>query len=280
MNDIDGNSEYKHCKVFVGGLSIFTTDDGFRNFFSEFGTIVDSIIIRETKTNKSKGFGFVTFDNSESVDKVLDARPMKIDEREVDVKRAIPKEDNNPSAHIKTNKIFMGGLASDMTKEEVKDYFEKHYGAIKEVEMVTDRESMKFRGFAFITFESADDTDKAVITSVHDIRGTGKNSRVRKAEDRNSASWRAAFKGNEMTKGFFRGDYSGPQGYYDYSQAYGGNEDYNYKSYTNPGGYEYPNYGSSNSHSDYHQHSGSTSSSHKHSSSHSRSGDRNRYKPY
>merc|ERR1719427_2011322 len=49
------------CKVFVGGLDRDkTTENDLREYFSTYGTIVDSVVIRDKNTQASKGFGFVT----------------------------------------------------------------------------------------------------------------------------------------------------------------------------------------------------------------------------
>ncbi|KAL5524043.1 hypothetical protein ACEPAG_8216 [Sanghuangporus baumii] len=52
-------------KVYVGNLSWNTTDDTLRKAFSDYGQVVDSIVMRDRDTGRSRGFGFVTF-SSES----------------------------------------------------------------------------------------------------------------------------------------------------------------------------------------------------------------------
>ncbi|MBF0442437.1 MAG: RNA-binding protein [Oligoflexales bacterium] len=49
-------------KLFVGGLSWDTDDDGLKNAFDKFGVISEAKVIRDRMTGKSRGFGFVTFD--------------------------------------------------------------------------------------------------------------------------------------------------------------------------------------------------------------------------
>jgi len=48
-------------KIYVGNLSWSTTDDSLRDFFSNHGEIVESIVMRDRETGRSRGFGFVTF---------------------------------------------------------------------------------------------------------------------------------------------------------------------------------------------------------------------------
>ena len=74
-------------KLFVGGLAWATTDDGLREAFSSFGNIVEAKVIVDRQSGRSRGFGFVTFDNEESAaaakeamhEQTLDGRQIRID---------------------------------------------------------------------------------------------------------------------------------------------------------------------------------------------------------
>jgi len=47
-------------KIFVGGLAWQTNEDSLRHRFSEFGSVVEVVVIKDRETGRSKGFGFVT----------------------------------------------------------------------------------------------------------------------------------------------------------------------------------------------------------------------------
>jgi cold-inducible RNA-binding protein len=74
-------------KLFVGSLSWDTNDDGLRSAFSPHGEISEATVISDRDTGRSRGFGFVTFDDDESADKAvaalngteLDGRTIKVD---------------------------------------------------------------------------------------------------------------------------------------------------------------------------------------------------------
>lgn len=51
-------------KLFVGGLSWNTTSDNLRDAFAEHGDITEATVITDRDTGRSRGFGFVTFSNS------------------------------------------------------------------------------------------------------------------------------------------------------------------------------------------------------------------------
>ena len=77
-------------KLFVGGLSWGTTDDGLNGAFSQFGEIVEAKVITDRETGRSRGFGFVTYANDEGATKAiaemdgteLDGRTIKVNEAE------------------------------------------------------------------------------------------------------------------------------------------------------------------------------------------------------
>ena len=77
-------------KLFVGGLSWNTTDQGLRESFQSYGDILDAKVITDRETGRSRGFGFVTFADgnaaetamSEMDGKQLDGRSIKVSEAE------------------------------------------------------------------------------------------------------------------------------------------------------------------------------------------------------
>ena len=52
-------------KLYVGGLSWGTKDDGLREAFEKFGEVVEAKVIKDRETSRSRGFGFVTFANEQ-----------------------------------------------------------------------------------------------------------------------------------------------------------------------------------------------------------------------
>ncbi|RBR27119.1 uncharacterized protein FIESC28_00063 [Fusarium coffeatum] len=61
------------CKLFVGGLAWASTSDSLRQLFSEFGEVLDSIVMSDRETGRSRGFGFVTFSNQDEAEAAINA---------------------------------------------------------------------------------------------------------------------------------------------------------------------------------------------------------------
>lgn len=80
------------CKIFVGGLSRDTQKDEFEDYFSQYGRVIDAVIMVDRETQHSRGFGFVTYETENSVENVLSQPVHIITDKTVECKRAIPKD--------------------------------------------------------------------------------------------------------------------------------------------------------------------------------------------
>jgi cold-inducible RNA-binding protein len=75
-------------KLFVGGLSWDTSDDSLRAAMERFGDLQEVKVITDRDTGRSRGFGFVTFDDDSAADRAisemdgteLDGRSIKVNE--------------------------------------------------------------------------------------------------------------------------------------------------------------------------------------------------------
>ncbi|KAG8365349.1 hypothetical protein BUALT_Bualt18G0095500 [Buddleja alternifolia] len=83
-------------KIFVGGLASTVTETDFKRYFEQFGTITDVVVMYDHNTQRPRGFGFITYDSEEAVDKVLFKTFHELNGKMVEVKRAVPKELSSP----------------------------------------------------------------------------------------------------------------------------------------------------------------------------------------
>ncbi|KAJ8783220.1 hypothetical protein J1605_009828 [Eschrichtius robustus] len=158
-------------KLFIGGLSFETTEESLRNYYEQWGKLTDCVVMRDPASKRSRGFGFVTFSSMAEVDAAMAARPHSIDGRVVEPKRAVAREESGkPGAHVTVKKLFVGGIKEDTEEHHLRDYFEE-YGKIDTIEIITDRQSGKKRGFGFVTFDDHDPVDKIVLQKYHTING-------------------------------------------------------------------------------------------------------------
>ncbi|XP_058108999.1 small RNA-binding protein 11, chloroplastic-like [Magnolia sinica] len=58
-------------KLFVGGLSFYTTDKALSEAFSQFGEVIEAKIVMDRVSDRSKGFGFITFASEDEAQRAL-----------------------------------------------------------------------------------------------------------------------------------------------------------------------------------------------------------------
>lgn len=78
-------------KIFVGGIDPLVNERDFNDFFSKFGRIIDAQLMVDKDTGRSRGFGFITFDSPEAVDRVCVNKYLTLKGKAMEVKRAEPR---------------------------------------------------------------------------------------------------------------------------------------------------------------------------------------------
>lgn len=150
-------------KVFIGGLGVDTTTWRLRSYMRQFGRIVDVAVLQNKLTGKSRCFGFCSFADAAAVEKCM-SQKHKIDGVPVDVRRALPRTDASLQHYpddFQNSKIFVGRLPMDTTEAQLADLFEQ-YGKVKSVVIMYDKVTNKQRGFAFVTFETPEEAERAL----------------------------------------------------------------------------------------------------------------------
>ncbi|KAI5286906.1 hypothetical protein KEM54_006411 [Ascosphaera aggregata] len=87
---IPRDEQERTSKIFVGGVSQDATEQDFKQFFMQFGRVVDATLMIDKDTGRPRGFGFVTFDSEVAVEATL-AGPLEILGKPIEVKKAQPR---------------------------------------------------------------------------------------------------------------------------------------------------------------------------------------------
>ncbi|XP_015193804.1 heterogeneous nuclear ribonucleoprotein D0 isoform X4 [Lepisosteus oculatus] len=79
-------------KIFVGGLSPDTPEEKIREYFGGFGEVESIELPMENKTNKRRGFCFITFKEEEPVKKIMEKKYHNVGLSKCEIKVAMSKE--------------------------------------------------------------------------------------------------------------------------------------------------------------------------------------------
>lgn len=94
--------QHDERKLFVGGLPTHVTEAEFLQFFEQFGEVIDSVVMIDRVTKRSRGFGFVTFAKEEVAHSLLNSIPGKtgminIQGKSCEIKASEPKSMTSPT---------------------------------------------------------------------------------------------------------------------------------------------------------------------------------------
>lgn len=205
MPRIDRQDE-KDRKLFVGGLDYDTSDESLRDYFEQFGELIDFVVMKFPDTKRSRGFGFITFRDPSMLEDAFAAQPHNIDGKTVELKRATPRADNGGGGgggggsggsrggryegeavdmeSKSMRKLFIGGINYATTEEEMRSHFEQ-FGDLVDCVIMKFPDSGRSRGFGFVTYAKASQLDDCQANRPHVI--TNKTLETKRATPRSDA---------------------------------------------------------------------------------------------
>ena len=97
-------------KLFIGSLAWATDDDGLREFFSQFGTVSSASVVKERDSGRSRGFGFVEYEDDTEADRaVKEGDGKELDGRNITVSEARSKDDGDRGSRGGNGGGYRGG---------------------------------------------------------------------------------------------------------------------------------------------------------------------------
>jgi RNA-binding protein Musashi len=125
-------TEHDCRKLFVGGLPTDVTDHAFLDYFTQFGQVIDSVVMVDRVTKRSRGFGFVTFANENDAAKLLTAIPGKtgyvmINGKQCEVKASTPKMEDASPKHSHHGSVGMWKSHHNNHRHVNRGYNQRHH---------------------------------------------------------------------------------------------------------------------------------------------------------
>ncbi|XP_055371424.1 RNA-binding protein 39 isoform X2 [Condylostylus longicornis] len=138
-------------------------------FFSSVGKVRDVRLITCNKTRRFKGIAYIEFKDPESVALALGLSGQKLLGIPISVQHTQAEKNRiansvptfTPKNHTGPMRLFVGSLHFNITEDMLRGIFEP-FGKIDNIQLVTDSETLKSKGYGFITYRNADDAKKAL----------------------------------------------------------------------------------------------------------------------
>jgi len=155
-------------KLYVGNVPYVVDNATLADAFSDYGKVLDAVIITDRETGRSKGFGFVTYEEADEAAKAVETlngaewggRILRVN--------AAREGGSGPSGERRSNRRFsykyqmwVGNLPFTMAEEELHELF-ADCGEVLDARVITEYDTGRSRGFGFVSMSSEDEMANAI----------------------------------------------------------------------------------------------------------------------
>ncbi|KAK8450489.1 hypothetical protein SEVIR_6G035300v4 [Setaria viridis] len=148
--------------LWIGDLQYWMDENYIYGCFAATGEVQSVKLIRDKHTGQLQGYGFVEFMTRATAEKVLQTYngtmmpnvelPFRLNWASAGEKR-----DDSPDYTI-----FVGDLAADVTDYILQETFRVHYPSVKGAKVVTDKLTMRPKGYGFVKFGDPNEQARAM----------------------------------------------------------------------------------------------------------------------
>jgi len=167
------NSAKKFTNVFIKNLDETIDDEKLKQMFVAFGSIKSAVIMRDEQ-GKSKGFGFVNFENPEDAEQSVDGlhekehdgktifvgRAQKKGERESELRAKFEQIKMEHMTKYQGVNLYIKNLDDDIDDTKLRGIFDQ-FGTITSAKVMNDPKGQS-KGFGFVCFSTPEEATKAV----------------------------------------------------------------------------------------------------------------------
>lgn len=151
-------------RLHISSLPASWTKDDAREYFQQFGTLKDVLVIRDSGSGRAR-YGFIEYESSEQAHSAMLATDgQKVQDATLAVKIAQPKATPSKPASESNSRLFCGHLGKGTTKDQIQEEFSK-FGKVTDVSVFNNVRQARRPGdealAAFVQFESRADAQAA-----------------------------------------------------------------------------------------------------------------------
>jgi polyadenylate-binding protein len=169
--------------LYVKNIDPEMPQEDFEKLFTQFGNVT-SALISVDEEGKSKGFGFVNYENHEEAQKAVDelhdseingrkifvSRAQKKAEREEELRRSYEQAKMEKLSKYQGVNLYIKNLEDDVDDEKLRAEFEV-FGTVTSCKVMRDDKGTS-KGFGFVCFSTPDEATKAVAEMNNKMIGT------------------------------------------------------------------------------------------------------------
>lgn len=169
--------------LYVKNLDPETSQEDFEKMFAEFGNVTSALLSID-ENGKSRGFGFVNYENHEEAQKAVDAlhdseingrklfvsRAQKKAEREEELRRSYEQAKMEKLSKYQGVNLYIKNLEDDVDDDKLRAEFEP-FGTVTSCKVMRDEKGTS-KGFGFVCFSTPDEATKAVAEMNNKMIGT------------------------------------------------------------------------------------------------------------
>lgn len=174
----DRQSKYEEAiksftNVYVKNIDLEATEEEVKELFTPFGAIT-SLYVEKDQEGKSRGFGFINFEEHEAAVKAIEAlndqefktkklyvgRAQKKSERLEELKKQYEAARVEKLSKSQGVNLFIKNLDDSIDDEKLREEFQS-FGTIASVKVMTD-DTGKSKGFGFVSFSSPEEASRAI----------------------------------------------------------------------------------------------------------------------
>ncbi|KYQ91156.1 hypothetical protein DLAC_11707 [Tieghemostelium lacteum] len=144
--------------VFVGHIPSTMNEDGLKQLFEKYGNILDITIMRDKRTNFSKGCAFISFNSKEEADLAMDSvnnNPTYLE----NMNKPLQVKYSDNEIEKMERKLFIG-MTGSADETQITQLFSR-FGTIEELTVVREKDG-KPKGYGFIKFSSREESENAI----------------------------------------------------------------------------------------------------------------------
>ncbi|BAT04161.1 RNA-binding protein L-like isoform X1 [Oryza sativa Japonica Group] len=148
--------------LWIGDLQYWMDENYISACFAPTGELQSVKLIRDKQTGQLQGYGFIEFTSHAGAERVLQTyngamMPNVEQTYRLNWASAGEKRDDTPDYTI-----FVGDLAADVTDYILQETFRVHYPSVKGAKVVTDKMTMRSKGYGFVKFGDPSEQARAM----------------------------------------------------------------------------------------------------------------------